>query len=235
MSQRAFHYEQKRLENDFVALEPFDPAIHATRFVKDIKANPSLLTYVSLPIGDTTEDFIEFYGRHFGSSPEACIYVVFDKIVISKKGESDLKDNYAGTLALTSTSPVNACTEIGVMISPAFQRTHVATNAIGLLLLYTLDPLPAGGLGLRRVEWKTHAENAASRRAALRMGFEFEGVARWNRVFPGGEVVLPVEALEERNGTKGELPGRHTAIYSIVWDEWDEKRPKIVALMNLKR
>jgi hypothetical protein len=67
------------------------------------------------------------------------------------------------------------------------------------------------------------------------MGFEFEGVARWQRVFPGGEVALPVEALEKRNGTKGELPGRHTAIYSIVWDEWDEKRPMVVALMEQKR
>jgi hypothetical protein len=44
-----------------------------------------------------------------------------------------------------------------------------------------------------------------------------------------------VEALEKRNGTKGELLGRHTAIYSIVWDEWDEMRPKVVALMEWKR
>jgi hypothetical protein len=44
-----------------------------------------------------------------------------------------------------------------------------------------------------------------------------------------------VEALEKRNGTKRELLGRHTAIYSIVWDEWDEKRPKVVTLMEWKR
>jgi RimJ/RimL family protein N-acetyltransferase len=100
-----------------------------------------------------------------------------------------------------------------------------------------MDARPAltGGLGLRRVEWQTHADNAASRRAALRIGFEFEGIVRWQRVFPRCEVALPVEALEKRNGTKGELPGRHTTVFSIVWDEWDDKRPNVVALMERKR
>jgi hypothetical protein len=67
------------------------------------------------------------------------------------------------------------------------------------------------------------------------MGFEFEGIARWERVFPRGKVALPVEALEKRNGTSGEHPGRHTANFSIVWDEWDEKRLKVIALMERKR
>jgi hypothetical protein len=44
-----------------------------------------------------------------------------------------------------------------------------------------------------------------------------------------------VGALEKRNETKGEIPGRHTAIFSIVWDEWDEKRANILTLMNQKR
>jgi hypothetical protein len=66
------------------------------------------------------------------------------------------------------------------------------------------------------------------------MGFELEGILRWQRVSTPG-VGLPVEVLEKRNGTTGEPPGRHTAIFSIVWDEWDEKRPKVLALMDRKR
>jgi hypothetical protein len=50
-----------------------------------------------------------------------------------------------------------------------------------------------------------------------------------------GKVALPVEALEKRDGTKGETPGRHTAVFSIVWDEWDDRRPKVVALVERKR
>jgi hypothetical protein len=67
------------------------------------------------------------------------------------------------------------------------------------------------------------------------MGFELEGIARWQRVSARGTIALPVEALEKRNGTKGELPGRHTAIFSIVWDEWDEKRLTVVAQMQRKQ
>ena len=175
----------------------------------------------------------EFYDK-ICASPEDCLWAIFDKVTAPGK-EENTDSNYAGIMALAATNPVNATTEIGIIIFPTFQRTHVATNAIGLLLLWTLDPPSAGGLGLRRVEWQAHAENTPSRRAALRMGFELEGIARWQRVFPGGKVALPVEALEKRNGTKGEHPGRHTAIFSLVWDEWDDKRPKIVALMENKR
>jgi RimJ/RimL family protein N-acetyltransferase len=39
--------------------------------------------------------------------------------------------------------------------------------------------------GYRRVEWKCDSLNAASRRAALRFGFEFEGVFRQAAVVRG--------------------------------------------------
>jgi RimJ/RimL family protein N-acetyltransferase len=175
----------------------------------------------------------EFYDKYISSSPEECLYAIFDKVIAPR--EDDSSNNYAGIASLSGTSPINAVTDIGMIIFPTFQRTHVATNAIGLILLYTLDPPSLGGLGLRRVEWKTHADNEASRRAALRMGFELEGIARWHRVFPDGKVALPVDALQKRNGTKGEHPGRHTAIFSIVWDEWDEKRPQVIVQMDRKR
>jgi len=152
--------------------------------------------------------------------------VIFDKIA------SGNANTYAGVISLSKTNPVNAVTEIGIIVFPEFQRTHVATNAIGLLLLWALDPPSAGGLGLRRVEWQTNAGNDASRRAALRIGFEFEGIAKWQRIFPNDVLGLSVEALKKRNRTNSEVPGRHTAIFAMVWDEWDGKRPKVVALMG---
>lgn len=92
----------------------------------------------------------EFYDKHIRVSPAECLYAVIDKA--PALGEEKPNTRYAGIMALSATNPVNAVTEMGVIIFPAFQRTHVATNAIGLLLLYTLDPPSAGGLGLRRVE-----------------------------------------------------------------------------------
>ncbi len=40
-------------------------------------------------------------------------------------------------------------------------------------------------IGSRRYEWKCDARNQASRRAALRLGFSFEGVFRQHMVLKG--------------------------------------------------
>src|SRR4029079_19549698 len=55
-------------------------------------------------------------------------------------------------------------------------------------------------LGYRRYEWKCDALNAASRRAALRLGFSFHGI------------------LRQAVGSHGR--SRDTAWYSIVDREW---------------
>ncbi|CAF3727916.1 unnamed protein product [Rotaria sordida] len=49
-------------------------------------------------------------------------------------------------------------------------RTRSATEANYLLLHYAFDIL-----SFRRVEWPCNALNAKSRRAALRLGFQYEG------------------------------------------------------------
>ncbi|KIY03336.1 uncharacterized protein Z520_00027 [Fonsecaea multimorphosa CBS 102226] len=238
MAEKTFYYEQRRLENDLVALVPFEPSVHVAPFVATLTTCPEMLTYIPFPVINNEEDFMREVYEGIRTSPANCLFAVMDKVASSPPGagvETETSAKFAGVMSLTATNPDNAVTEIGAMIFPAFQRTHLATNAIGLLLFWTLDPPSAGGLGLRRVVWQTHTGNAASRRTALRIGFEFEGVARWDRVFPRGIVALSAEALRVRNGTREEQPGRHTAVYSIVWDEWEDKRPRIAALMERKQ
>jgi RimJ/RimL family protein N-acetyltransferase len=121
--------------------------------------------------------------NNIAASPQECLYAILDKANRPNEDKTDSNYRYAGVVSLSGTNPINAVTEMGIIVFPAFQRTHVATNAVGLLLQRTLDPPSAGGLGLRRVEWKTHADNAASRRIALRMGFVFEGIASGSASF----------------------------------------------------
>lgn len=187
---------------------------------------------MEFPIIEEEVDFEREVWEKIKASPADCLFVIHDKFTGPKADDSV---NIAGLISLTGTNPQNAVTEMGVLVFPEFHRTHVATNAIGLLLQWTLDSPSAGGLGLRRVEWKTHVDNAASQRTALRMGFESEGICRWERVISHGKNGLSVEGLEKRNGTEGGPPGRHTAIYSIVWDEWDDKRSKAIAQMERRR
>ena len=86
--------------------------------------------------------------------------------------------------------------EIGhIWFGLELRRTTAATEAIYLLARHALDDL-----GYRRLEWKCNALNAASRRAAERFGFTFEGVFRRHQIVKG------------RN--------RDTAWYAITDDDW---------------
>jgi len=96
---------------------------------------------------------------------------------------------------------------------------------------YALDPpeAPLPGLGLRRVQWTTNELNMASRRAAERLGFSLEGIMRWVWVLPEGK-----GGLKAGDGDPHpEMPGRHSASFSLCWDDWQSgKREKMLEMMN---
>jgi RimJ/RimL family protein N-acetyltransferase len=101
-----------------------------------------------------------------------------------------------GMAAYLRITPEVGVIEIGhIWFGQRLQRTSAATEAIYLLARHAFDDL-----GYRRLEWKCNALNAASRRAAQRFGFTFEGVFRKHLVVKG------------RN--------RDTAWYAITDDEW---------------
>jgi RimJ/RimL family protein N-acetyltransferase len=101
-----------------------------------------------------------------------------------------------GMAAYLRIVPEVGAIEIGhIWFGVALQRTAAATEAIYLLARHVFEDL-----GYRRLEWKCNALNAASRRAAERFGFTFEGVFRQHMVVKG------------RN--------RDTAWYAITDGEW---------------
>lgn len=113
-----------------------------------------------------------------------------------------------GWLALMDIQPSNAAIEIGnIWFGPALQRTRAATEAIFLLLR-----LAADDLGYRRLVWKCNALNAASKRAAERLGFSYEGRHRMHSVVKGRQ--------------------RETDWYSIVGDEWPRCRDALLAWLD---
>lgn len=75
-----------------------------------------------------------------------------------------------GVVCFSNIDPVNGAIEIGhVTWSPLMQRTAMGTEAVYLLLKQ------AFALGYRRVVWRCDSLNSASRRAAERLGFTWEG------------------------------------------------------------
>ena len=104
-----------------------------------------------------------------------------------------------GVASYLRIKPDHGTVEIGhIWFGATLQRTPAATEAIYLLARNAFD------LGYRRLEWKCDALNSASRRAAERFGFRFEGVFLKHQVNKG------------RN--------RDTAWYAIVDDEWPRAR-----------
>ena len=86
--------------------------------------------------------------------------------------------------------------EIGhIWMSLDLQRTREATECIYLMMRHAFDDL-----GVRRLEWKCDSLNAASRRAADRFGFTFEGVFRQHMIY------------KNRN--------RDTAWYAVIDNDW---------------
>jgi RimJ/RimL family protein N-acetyltransferase len=112
----------------------------------------------------------------------------------------DPQDRALGIATLMEIRPAMRVVEVGhIVYSPALQRTPLATEAQYLLARYAFETLR-----YRRYEWKCHSHNAASRRAALRYGFSFEGILRQQMIAKG------------RN--------RDTAMFSMLDGEWPARK-----------
>jgi len=115
--------------------------------------------------------------------------------LVSSDGQRPL-----GMAAYLRITPEFGVIEIGhIWLSAPLKRTTAATEAIFLLLREAFDRM-----GYRRVEWKCDALNAASRSAAERFGFTFEGIFRKHMLVKGRS--------------------RDTAWYAIVDDDWAATR-----------
>jgi RimJ/RimL family protein N-acetyltransferase len=87
----------------------------------------------------------------------------------------------AGFCSLMRIDPTMGSIEVGgIAFGRQLQRSRAATEAMALLMRHAFDEL-----GYRRYEWKCDSLNAPSRRAALRLGFIWEGRFRNALVYKG--------------------------------------------------
>jgi RimJ/RimL family protein N-acetyltransferase len=114
----------------------------------------------------------------------------------------------AGYASYMRIEPAHGVVEVGnILLSPSLQRTTAATEAMYLMARHVFDDL-----GYRRYEWKCNAENQPSRRAALRLGFSFEGIFRQHMV------------IKDRN--------RDTAWFAMLDHEWPARKRAFEAWLN---
>ena len=171
----------------FCTVEPLDAERHAAQlfaaYAEDVEGR--LWTY--LPRGPyATLDEYRQWAQAACQDDDPLVHAIIDKA----SGEA------VGTAALMRIEPEAGVIEVGsITYSPRLQRRPAGTEAMYLMMRRVFDEL-----GYRRYEWKCNALNAPSRAAALRYGFQYEGLFRQATITRG------------RN--------RDTTWFSIIDGEW---------------
>lgn len=150
------------LKGRFGAVERLDVPRHGDSLWQALEGHDRLWTYMFHgPFADRAA-FAAWLGGH-QTLGDPFYYAIVDR-----------SGSACGLAALMSIRPDMRVIEIGhIMLAPGLQRSGLATEAQFLLAAYVFETL-----GYRRYEWKCDALNSRSRRAALRLGFAFEGIFR---------------------------------------------------------
>ena len=175
----------------FCTVEPLHPERHAAQLFAAFEEDREGRMWTYLPRGPYAS-----LDEYRGWADAACRAddPLVHAIVDGASGEA------VGTAALMRIEPDVGVIEVGsITYSPRLQRRPAGTEAMYLLMRRVFDEL-----GYRRYEWKCNSLNAPSRAAALRYGFQYEGLFRQAQITRG------------RN--------RDTTWFSIIDSEWPALR-----------
>src|SRR5512134_2481037 len=186
------------IEGRYCRIEPIDPDRHAEDLHRANSLDPSKRNFTYLSIGPF--DTLDAY-RQWMASARQSEDPLFHAIIDTATGKP------VGIASYMRIDTANGVMEVGHLnYSPLLQRKPAATEAMYLMMKRAFE------LGYRRYEWKCDALNAASRAAAQRLGFSYEGVFR--------------QALV----TKGR--NRDTAWYACIDKEWPALRAAFEAWLD---
>jgi RimJ/RimL family protein N-acetyltransferase len=215
-----------RLQNDRLKLVLMEDNLEewAETYVEDANRNPQVYDWLTYGPFANGAEYVSWYKDNIASDT-LLLAIILKAGTVSRKdpatGETtttEVADGaFAGLCGLVS-QPERATIDLGQLLVTRFQRTFVGTCANALLLHACLDGVAEGGLGLRRVQWQANASNVPSVNAAKRLGFQWEGIIRWQQVLPMGKIGSegPTGGWDGREWG----PGRHTAMLSLCWDDW---------------
>ncbi|HLJ54158.1 MAG TPA: GNAT family protein [Chthonomonadaceae bacterium] len=186
--------ERAPLDGRFCRVEPLHAAAHAASLheANRLDADGRTWTYLAYGPFETLAAY-RAWAEAAQRSADPLFFAVVDRRT----------ERAVGIASYLRIDPANGSIEIGHLhFSPLLQRTPAATEALFLLMDQAFR------LGYRRLEWKCNALNAASCRAAARLGLRFEGVFRQATVVKG------------RN--------RDTAWYAAIDRDWPALRAAFV-------
>ena len=160
------------MQGRFCRLEALDPDRHAAELFAANSEDREGRMWTYLPWGPYT-DFESYLAmsRAVAVNDERPTFAIID----AATGKA------VGVASYLNIKPAPGSIEVGALAyAPALQKQPAATEAMFLMMRRAFDEC-----GYRRYEWKTNSHNAASRAAALRLGFQFEGIFRQADVVKG--------------------------------------------------
>jgi RimJ/RimL family protein N-acetyltransferase len=175
-----------------VALEPLDAARHAGDLFEASHGSAAALRiwdYLAVGPSGSEAEYTKVLRQQTARHEQ-----IYYAIRLAEGGKA------CGQTSFLDIQPENGVIEIGsIWFGLTLRRTRSATEALYLMLRHAMDDL-----GYRRTQWRCNALNTASRAAARRLGFRFEGIFYNHMILKG--------------------KNRDTAWYSILDDEWPEIR-----------
>ena len=154
----------------YATLVPLDPAAHAEALYEEVRGRDEVWLYLFEPPPPNRAAFNALLQRKV-TNPDRVYLTVMDHTLGQAAG-------YASYLRIDEP---HRSIEVGdILFTPAIQRTRAATEAMYLMAKHVFEDL-----GYRRYEWKCNDLNAPSKRAAVRLGFTFEGVFRQHMIIKG--------------------------------------------------
>jgi RimJ/RimL family protein N-acetyltransferase/NAD(P)H-dependent FMN reductase len=182
--------ERRGFRGRYSHIDPLDANLHAEDLYDSLCIGSGIAGFTYLPANPpaSMEEWRQRLEKH-AASRDPLFFTLFDET-----------GRAAGLCAYLRIAPEHGSIEIGhIHLGPTLQQTRAATEIQYLLMRHAFDDL-----GYRRYEWKCDALNVPSRRAALRLGFRFEGI------------FLNAVVYKQRS--------RDTAWFSVIDEEWPRVR-----------
>ena len=183
--------DKKLIDGEWVRIELLNPQLHCHDLYQMTNSNSIFSFMLFGPFKDQVEfnTWLEIQAE----LSDRLTYSIYSKRL----------HKYVGMYSIMNIDVVNGKAELGsIWYGKCAQRTEINTETTYKMLCYLFEDLK-----YRRVEWKCDNENISSKKAALRLGFEYEGLFRKHMI------------VKNKN--------RDTAWFSIIDEEWFIKKQNI--------
>ena len=191
---------KKKLMGLYTILEPLQIKKHSINLFKNFSKDKKGIDWIYMPQGPFKNEIsLKKYLKNKNLTGNPFFYTIYSKRL----------KTFCGLASYLRIKPQVGTIEVGyITYSKNLQRTVEGTEAMYLMMKNVFDDL-----SYRRYEWKCDNLNSKSKKAALRLGFKYEGLFRQATIY------------KKRN--------RDTAWFSIIDKEW--KRYKKSYKLYLKR